>query len=176
MVWERLDCSGGELILALALADIGGDDGDRIYPSIGYLAYKTRHSERQIQRHLKKLRKLGWLQCKKVSKGGRSQTTRYRINPAWIKGDILSGFKDREPRHSGPETVTSMTLNPDMGVTRSVLIHPEPQKPRANPTGSRPAKPRPEAPAQTFAERERDYLALLQLRRETEAQQKKVKQ
>ena len=137
MVWQRLDCSGGELILALSLADIADDSGDRIYPSISYLADKTRQSDRQVQRQLKAFRKKGWLQCKKVSTGGSGKTTRYRINPVWINGDILSGFEDREPRHLrhetvtfATETVTSMSPNPSVSINNK-------EGARAIPKGSR---------------------------------------
>lgn len=110
-VWQRLNCSGGELLLALALADIADDDGDRIYPSVATLADKTRQSERQVQRQLKRFRTRHWLQMKKVSKG--RHPNRYRINPVWINGDILSGFEDKQPRHLEQSTVTSETSNPD---------------------------------------------------------------
>jgi hypothetical protein len=114
-VWQRLNCSGGELLLALAIADISDDDGDRIYPSVATLADKTRQSERQVQRQLKKFRTRKWLQVKKASKG--RVTSRYRINPAWINGDILSGFPDKQPRHLKQSTLTSETSNHDIAMS-----------------------------------------------------------
>lgn len=49
MVFDRYPGSGGELLLALALADHSHDDGTRIFPSTAYLAKKTRQSERSVQ-------------------------------------------------------------------------------------------------------------------------------
>jgi hypothetical protein len=138
-VWARLDCSGGELLLALALADIADDDGDRIYPSVETLAYKTRQSGRQVQRQLKRFRERGWLQVKKLTKGGRRSTNRYRISPGWINGDILSGFPDQKPRHLEQETVTSETRNGDIAMSPNPslsIIEPK-KRARKNPDGSR---------------------------------------
>jgi hypothetical protein len=159
-VWQRLNCSGGELLLALALADIADDDGDRIYPSVSTLALKTRQSDRQVQRQLKKFRSLTWLQVKKSMKGGRSKTTRYRINPVWINGDNLSPFPDRPmPERVTFETerVTSETLKGDIAMSPdpSLSIR-EPKSARKTQSVSRSQKENPET--EKLRRKIRDYL------------------
>ena len=128
-VWERMQCDGRMLILALALADIADDSGDRIYPSVALLAHKTRQSERQVQRELKKFRELTWLQAKKIGTG-RGHTTRYRINPAWIKGDSLTPFPDRELRERVTPQVERVTGQVVKGDT---AMSPDPSLSTSNP-------------------------------------------
>lgn len=96
MIWDRLDASGGELNLALSLADHSDDDGESIYPSVARLSHKTRQGERTVRRQLGHFRDTGWLQVVKQGGlvGGRGKTTEYRINPDWIKGAELAGFPD----------------------------------------------------------------------------------
>ncbi|MFC9424013.1 helix-turn-helix domain-containing protein, partial [Bacillus velezensis] len=62
MVFERYPGGGGELLLALALADNAHDDGTRIFPSVGTLAVKSRQSERSVQYQLRKMERIGWLE------------------------------------------------------------------------------------------------------------------
>lgn len=82
LVWKHYPEGGSELLLALALADIGQDDGSRIHPSVQFMAHKTRMSERNIQYLLAKMLERGILQV--VRKGGRHNgqnfTTKYRID------------------------------------------------------------------------------------------------
>lgn len=82
MVWDNYPAGGSELLLALALADIGRDDGTSIYPSVKTMASKTRLSERSIQYLLDKMRTSGYLQV--VEQGGiagkKRKATEYRIN------------------------------------------------------------------------------------------------
>ena len=113
-VWQRLNCGGSRLLTALALADFANDSGDRIYPSIECLAEKTRQVPRVVQRHIAFFKKVGWLEQLSSGKGGRSLSTRYRISPAWIKGDILSPFPDvkRVTSESKRVTVEVKTLTP----------------------------------------------------------------
>jgi len=86
MVFDRYPNGGGEMILALALADHAKDDGTKIYPSIKSLAEKTRQSERTVQYQLRRMEESGWLILVNNGNGGRNQTREYRINPEWIKG------------------------------------------------------------------------------------------
>lgn len=86
MVFERYPNGGGEMLLALALADHSHDDGTHIYPSIAQLAAKTRQSERSVQYQLRKMEESGWLILMNSGNGGRNQRREYSINPAWLKG------------------------------------------------------------------------------------------
>src|SRR5690554_6839765 len=84
--WERYPNGGGELLLALALADHADDDGGRIYPSVDSLAKKTRQSRRTVQYQLRKMEEMGWLILVAEEGGGRGKAREYRINFKWIKG------------------------------------------------------------------------------------------
>ena len=85
-VFKRYPNGGGEMLLALALADHADDDGNNIFPSVQKLAAKTRQSERTVQYQLRRMEDSGWLLRVGHGKGGRSQTTEYRISPLWLKG------------------------------------------------------------------------------------------
>lgn len=86
MVFKRYPNGGGEMLLALALADHSNDQGTGIYPSIASLADKTRQSVRAVQYQLRGMEKSGWLELVNSGNGGRNQRREYRISPAWIKG------------------------------------------------------------------------------------------
>ena len=57
MVFEHYPEGGGEMLLALALADFSDDDGGKVFPSITSLAKKTRQSERSVQYQLRRMEK-----------------------------------------------------------------------------------------------------------------------
>ncbi|MRG98843.1 hypothetical protein GIY21_00890 [Xanthomonas sontii] len=95
-VWDRYPAGGGELLLALAIADHAHDDGTHIFPGVERLARKTRQSERTVQYQLRKMEASGWLILVNDGKGGRSRgigmagrPREYRINPAWMAGEDL---------------------------------------------------------------------------------------
>lgn len=86
MVFDRYPNGGGEMILALALADHAHDDGTSVYPSIESLMEKTRQSRRTVQYQLRRMEEMGWLILVNSGNGGRNQHREYAINPDWIKG------------------------------------------------------------------------------------------
>lgn len=86
MVFDRYPDGGGEMLLALALADHASDDGKKVFPSIKALAEKTRQSERSVQYQLRKMELAGWLILVNSGNGGRNQRREYVISPAWLKG------------------------------------------------------------------------------------------
>lgn len=92
-VFERYPTGGGEMLLALALADHASDDGTRVYPSIKALAEKTRQSERSVQYQLRRMQESGWLILVNAGNGGRSMHSEYRISPDWIKGAEIAPLK-----------------------------------------------------------------------------------
>lgn len=104
-VFERYPEGGGEMILALALADHSHDDGTHIYPSVDKLAAKTRQSPRAVQYQLRRMQQCGWLILVSESKGGRGNTREYRINSDWINGaelaPISSGSKGAKNAPNG---------------------------------------------------------------------------
>ncbi|QCP50177.1 hypothetical protein FAZ95_13905 [Trinickia violacea] len=96
MVFDRYPEGGGELILALKLADNAHDDGTHIFPSVDTMAEKTRQSRRAVQYQLKRMREAGWLILVRAARGGRESAGRpaeYRINPEWIKGADFASLK-----------------------------------------------------------------------------------
>ncbi|MCY1195566.1 hypothetical protein D9M72_68930 [compost metagenome] len=97
MVFERYPNGGGEMILALALADHSSDQGTGIYPSIASLAEKTRQSVRAVQYQLRGMEKAGWLILVNAGNGGRNQRREYRISEAWIKGADFASIKPANP-------------------------------------------------------------------------------
>lgn len=92
-VFDRYPNGGGEMLLALALADHASDDGSRIYPSIKYLAVKTRQSERSVQYQLRRMEEAGWLILVNDGNGGRNQHRQYQISTEWIKGAEIAPLK-----------------------------------------------------------------------------------
>lgn len=86
MVFDRYPMGGGEMLLALSLADFAKDDGTSVFPSIKELAQKTRQSERTVQYQLRRMEESGWLILVNSGNGGRNQRREYVINPNWIKG------------------------------------------------------------------------------------------
>lgn len=95
-VFDRYPNGGGEMLLALAIADHADDKGENIFPRVGQLAEKTRQSERTIQYQLRLMRQAGWLIRVGNSHGGRSCATRYRISPEWLAGGECAPQKGAE--------------------------------------------------------------------------------
>lgn len=90
-VFDRYPGAGGEYLLAISLADCAHDDGTHIFPSVKFMARKSRQSERAVQTHLAKMLAMGWL-LKVRNGGGRGRSAEYRINPDWLKGADIAPF------------------------------------------------------------------------------------
>lgn len=91
-VFRRYPHGGGEMLLALALADAARDDGVLVmHESVGELARKTRQTDRGVRQQLARMLTSGWLLLVKASEGGRGKTTMYRISRAWLEGADLEG-------------------------------------------------------------------------------------
>lgn len=93
LVWKRFPSGGGDMLLALALADHASDDGTKVYPSIKHLAQKTRQSERTVQYQLRRMEEMGWIILLNAGNGGRNISREYCINPNWINGAELAPVK-----------------------------------------------------------------------------------
>jgi hypothetical protein len=80
-VWTYAACKGSELLVLLALADFGDDDGENIYPSMQTLARKTRLSDKQVRRVIQNLVKLNLVEILEPGgwKYGRNRANSYRI-------------------------------------------------------------------------------------------------
>jgi len=101
-VWQRYPNGGGELTLALALADHSHDDGTHIWPKIKTLAKKTRQSVRTVQYQLRKMEGDGFIILVNAGNGGRNLSNEYVINPDWLKGaDIAPPAKGANDDEKG---------------------------------------------------------------------------
>ncbi len=156
MVFDRYPSGGGEMLLALALADHAHDDGTHIFPSIARLAEKTRQSERSVQYQLRRMEQSGWLVLVNAGIGGRrsgfgegGRTRQYRINPEWMKGAEIAPFaKGAKKAPEGCKTTQERVQN---GVEKgATAIAPEPRATKSN----------QEQPSHRECEREADPTAL----------------
>lgn len=95
-VFERYPNGGGEMVLALALADHADDAGGSIFPSISTLATKTRQSKRSVQYQLRKMEQSGWLVLVAHEGGGRGRAREYKIHRDWVLGKSLESIKSEE--------------------------------------------------------------------------------
>lgn len=82
-VWAS-DLPADEKFLALCLADFADDQGERIYPSQAYMAWKTGRTDRAVRKTLRRLIDRGLLQAIEGQGGGRNsagagQTVHYRM-------------------------------------------------------------------------------------------------
>jgi biotin operon repressor len=113
MVFERYPVGGNEGMLALALADHAHDDGTHIWPSLESLARKTKQSRSSVRRHIQGMVAGGWLLLIKQSDGRAGGTNEYRINPAWIAGQL----EYREGVNLNPSPVDSSVDKPGDNAT-----------------------------------------------------------
>lgn len=74
-VWE-LDLKPAQQIVLLALADHADHNGDRVFPSVALIAWKTNYTRRQVQRIMRELEACKVLVPVRERKG---KTTMYRI-------------------------------------------------------------------------------------------------
>lgn len=90
-IFDRYPHGGGEMLLALALADHAHEDGTSVRPSVKLLAKKTRQSERTVQYQLRKMQAYGWLILVRNSSGKPGYPNEYKINSAWLTGAESDG-------------------------------------------------------------------------------------
>lgn len=94
-VFDRYPAGGGELLLALVLADFANDVGDGIWPSVATLSRKTRQSRRTVQGLLRRLEHIGFLACVRRSAGGKSNEWRIQLG---FFDDCAKFARSAEPR------------------------------------------------------------------------------
>ena len=142
-VFDRYPAGGGEMLLALALADVARDDGRlMINDSLPELARKTRQTERGVRGQLRRMEAIGWLRVVHASDGGRGRASVYAIDAGWINGGELQAH----PANS--ETRNEATANPEAG---SGFAKPETRNaatrnPEPGSGAYRPLKPNTEIP------------------------------
>lgn len=104
-VFERYPGGGGEFALALALADCAHDAGTHIFPKVETMAEKSRQDVRTVQRHLRHMQAIGWLQKVRPA-AGRGRPAEYRISAEWLKGGNLSPISRTAPAAKKGGTVS----------------------------------------------------------------------
>jgi hypothetical protein len=158
-VFNRYEQGGGEMLLALALADVARDDGRlMINDSVPELARKTRQTERGVQGQLKRMVASGWLKVVRASDGGRSRVAVYAIDANWIDGGELqahpanpetpNGATENPERGSGfeeAETPNGATKNPERGSGAYRPTRPNTEIPPNPPSGGKPDRKEPNA-------------------------------
>lgn len=147
-VWERYPNGGGEMLLALALADHAHDNGKHIFPSVDHLARKTRQSVRTVQYQLSRMKESGWLIPTNAGDGGRGLHTEYRISDEWLKGADIAPFKkgasdDMKGCNSEQERVQTTTEN---GATAIAPTNNH-KEPSVEPSKNRQASPEGDGPS-----------------------------
>ena len=85
-VWNRYPVGGGQLLVALALADEANVHGCNVFPSVARIAARAKLQARSVQRIMGQMVASGWLQVVHVSSGRRGDTNHYRISPEWLAG------------------------------------------------------------------------------------------
>lgn len=131
-VW-RLDVDHTRRIILLALSDHADDDGNNIYPSIGYLAWKTGMSERTVQYTLRDLENQGCLTI--VHKATQHHPRVYRLDlsalsrkPPYQRSD-QSGVQNLHPSEDSRGAKSAPLNNPGVQTTTSrgaIAIAPKP--------------------------------------------------
>jgi len=144
LVWDHVDCSGGDLLALLCLADHVGSDKEMVaWPSIGLIARRCRMTERGAQKAIRRLEAKGLLTIEEG--GGRGGTNRYRLTINAEPEGRISGDKNHEPEdrvseHENPEPefgdeqssgVNSETQNPELCDTKPrTPVHPNLREPK----------------------------------------------
>lgn len=158
-VFDRYPAGGGEFALALALADNAHEDGTHIFPGLSTMAAKSRQSERSVQRCLRRMIDIGWLEVVKNGRGGAGLFVEYRINAAWLKGANLSPFSEAvdNPKKGDNQRTKRVTTSVQKGdsqgtayITTITSIEP-PLPPKGGACGSEAQNPRERGHAESAA-------------------------
>ena len=131
LVWDHVDCSGGDLLALLCLADHVGSDREMVaWPSIGLIARRCRMTERGAQKAIRRLEAKGLLTIEEG--GGRGGTNRYRLHINPEPRFTVSEHENPEPAFGGEQNsgVNSETLNPELcDIKPRTPVHPNLREP-----------------------------------------------
>jgi hypothetical protein len=132
LVWIH-DFPHNKQAVMMSLADHADDQGENIYPSIAYTAWKTGYSPRNVQRIISDLVSDGVLVL--VKKAGQHKPNDYRINwkkakkkPKYFRGDNLAqlgktGVPEGDPRGDKSIPMGDTTVSPKPSLKPSFLNH-----------------------------------------------------
>lgn len=116
-VWEHSKADGSRLLVLLALADRAPKDDACCWPGIRTVARQARLSEREVQRHVASLIKMGEL--RRIERGGRNGrlTSIYQVTVGRYRGvSVVTPRDDRLPTpggdNRGDRGVSLVTPNP----------------------------------------------------------------
>ena len=130
-VWNEANCSGGDLLIMLCLADHVGSDREMVaWPSIGLIARRCRMTERGAQKAIRRLEAKGLLTIE--GGGGRGGTNRYRLHINPEPRFTVSEHENPEPAFGGEQNsgVNSETLNPELcDIKPRTPVHPNLREP-----------------------------------------------
>jgi hypothetical protein len=93
-------------LILVVLADYARAPGGESWPSVATIAWEAGINRRQVSDHLARLCESGWLQIVGSNRGGRKQTTRYKLNLARIYGDAEQAEYRRTEKHAAGRTVS----------------------------------------------------------------------
>jgi hypothetical protein len=127
IIWRHYP-NRGELLTALALADIADDRGYCIYAdtSIEIIADKTLQSPRSVQYHLQAMKAIGWLVVVGNETGGRGLATQYRIPVDLVPlGGAAQRVQDLRPYENRQTTLDGNAQDVvDSALKRAQTVHP----------------------------------------------------
>ena len=124
LVFDYYPNGGGEMLLALSLADFADDDGGRIFPSVPTLARKTRQSERNVQYQLRKMTQSGFILLVEKNGGGRFKGKKYKSNEYRINITFFAKGEEIAPLTEGCKTIAS-TVQTDIA-KGAIAVSPNP--------------------------------------------------
>lgn len=122
-VWD-LDLPQNKMLVLLAMADHADHEGNKVFPSMGLIAWKTGYSVRQVQRIVHELENDKILVLKSAPEG---DVKTYSIN--------LSAGKNKPPRLK--------ENTPDTNVTPDIVVSPPPLTQSCHPTPDIVVSPKP---------------------------------
>jgi hypothetical protein len=126
MAWviENSQTRGNQYIVLLMIANRADEDGASAWPSIRWLARRSRLSERTVQRAIRKLEKGGDLGIEKAA--GPRGTNLYQVimQPGLYRGDTRDRGDKLTPRQGVHKGVTGVT--PDTSYTSKRVRPPYP--------------------------------------------------
>jgi hypothetical protein len=102
-----------QLVVALALADHAQDDGSRIFPAVGYVAWKVEKSPRQVRRIMRELEALGLLI--KVADAQQHRPAEYELHIHALDAKAPPKCRDRRRQGGHPDVTPDQHVTPTQG-------------------------------------------------------------
>lgn len=140
-VW-RLDLPHNEAWVLMALADHADPDGKRVYPALGYIAWKTNYQRRHVRRIMGSLKAKGIIEPISHSAGGRSPSGKGYATEYWLhmeKADKKSPYTSEASERGALETALGGPGGPARGAVGTakgdIAVAPQPSVTTIEPSG-----------------------------------------